>query len=237
MHSKCISIIGVRLRLVFDKLYYDIFFNYIKFILLFGLCMVLIGCASVGSTAFKPGATIADNKQCLLFVNIKVESDLNYLLFGKQPFRANHIAFNDVARDKFFPFTLDANMFISNSTNVPYRKEGNTTDTPVVVALPPGTYVIDRVWCHGAAANTSAMSFYQLRNYNFTVTVPNTGFISIGTLVLTQKEKRGVGDILQGFKDSTAEKSAIMRELNDSEREFAIKTYPVLTKYFNNQSM
>ena len=198
------------------------------------------GCTMVKSSVVNQGATQypAEIKP-LIFVNFSTQSDLDYLFHGKVPLRMNGCSIENEQTREVVNFIFEWNPFLAGSKNVPFRvvDHSNTVNTPALITLRPGDYILKTIDITPASAQVFPFTSsdyiaigLDLAKPTLRFTVPDKAFWSFGTVVIEIKEKKGldVGDVLQKYKLDLSERHAFLRIMSSSEEEFAESTYPFL---------
>ena len=192
------------------------------------------GCTMVKSSVVNQGTTRYPSEiKPLIFVNFSTASELNYLFNGKIPLKMNGFLIENERTHEVIGFTLEMNPFLSGSKTSPFKiaEHSNTVNTPVLITLKPGDYIVKSIDISSAdgAANAYAMGL-TLVEPALRFKVPDKDFCSLGTVDIEIKEKRGldVGDVLQGYKLDCSEIHAFLRTLSPLEEDFAVKAYPFL---------
>ncbi len=169
----------------------------------------------------------------LIFVNVRIESELDYLGYGKVPLRTNGLLFENAKTGKLTNFTFEWNPFISGSSKSPPYKiaeHSNAVITPVLITLEPGDYLLKSAGISSAGVANIYSIGEDLEEPLLRLSIPDKDFFSAGTLVIEIKEHKGfdVGNVLQGYKLDCSDLYATLRTLSEPEEEFAVKTYPFL---------
>jgi hypothetical protein len=191
------------------------------------------GCTMVKSSVVNQGATQYPREiKPLIFVNFSTGSELNYLFSGKIPLKISGFLIENEKTHELTGFTLQWNPFLSGSRASPFKisDQSNTVNTPVLITLNPGNYILKNVDISSAGAENAYAMGLDFDGPALRFNVPDKDFCSLGTVAIEIKEKRGmdVGNVLQGYKLDCSERHAFLRTISPPEEDFAVKAYPFL---------